>query len=71
MGNIYQNPELTRFQNLSQFFRVFYYYYYFIDRGGESISRVSDRQRETEREIPRGSIPRPWDYDLSQRQILN
>jgi len=51
---------------------------YLFDRELESTSRGSGRQREREKQDLRragsptwGSIPGPWDHDLSRRQTLN
>ena len=54
------------------------HFIYLTERGGEH-SMGSTRQREREKQAPCrarspmmwGSIPGPWDHDLSQRQMLN
>lgn len=54
------------------------YFIYLFERGRESTSRGSRRQREREKQVPhwagspmQGSNLRPWDHDLSQRHTLN
>ena len=60
------------------FFKTIYFIFLksLFDR--ESTSRGSGRQREKEEQVPhwtgspmQGSVPGPWDHDLSWRQTLN